>query len=751
MKNFINLLLLFIGMSSYSQHKISGNITDKETSESLIDVTIYIKQLNTGTTTNSDGSFKIENLPSGNYNLYISYLGYQDIHKNIELDSDLNIDFQLQPSVLELEGVLISAPFHKLQKDNVMKVEKIKTADLTEANNLSEQLSQVPGVSQISTGSGIGKPVIRGLSSNRVLVYTQGIRLENQQFGEEHGIGVSAAGIESVEIIKGPASLLYGSDAIGGVLFLNPELYAPLDSLDIDISSKYYSNTNGVTTNFGLKKTTEKLKLLTRFSLQQHADYQFDNTRVTNSRFSEYDLKTGVGFGNDKITNDIRYNINFSRLGIPEEISAQNRNTIPLLPNQSIENHVISSHTKVNLNKGKLDMIFGYTFNNRKEYEEEHHHEGEHDEDEHDEGEHDEDEHEEEKHEQEKLEPALEMHLSTFNYNIKYEFPKINDFEIIIGSQGMHQKNKNFGFETLIPDATTTDAGIFGTSHYHWKKHAIQFGLRYDYRNIHINTINKNKKFNSFNGAVGFKTDITSKIIGRINLASGFRAPNLAELTSDGEHEGSNRYEIGNLDLTNEQNIQLDLNLNYKSDHFEFFVNGFYNSINDYIYLNPTSEYIEDAQVFKYLQESASLYGGELGIHLHPHPLDWLHINSSFETVTGKLKNGAYLPLIPANSIHTNLTFTVTKNSKLNTDAFISLKNVFKQQNVSGDEISSENYDLVNLGVKSELQTKKALYKFNIGVNNLLDKQYINHLSRLKNDGIYNQGRNIVLGLTIKL
>ena len=153
MKNFINLLLLFIGMSSYSQHKISGNITDKETSESLTDVTIYIKQLNTGTTTNSDGSFKIENLPSGNYNLYISYLGYQDIHKNIELDSDLNIDFQLQPSVLELEGVLISAPFHKLQKDNVMKVEKIKTADLTEANNLSEQLSQVPGVSQISTGS----------------------------------------------------------------------------------------------------------------------------------------------------------------------------------------------------------------------------------------------------------------------------------------------------------------------------------------------------------------------------------------------------------------------------------------------------------------------------------------------------------------------------------------------------------------------------------------------------------------------
>ena len=145
------------------------------------------------------------------------------------------------------------------------------------------------------------------------------------------------------------------------------------------------------------------------------------------------------------------------------------------------------------------------------------------------------------------------------------------------------------------------------------------------------------------------------------------------------------------------------------------------------------------------------LYGGELGIHLHPHPLDWLHISSNFESVTGKLSNGTYLPLIPANSIHTNLSFTITKESKFNTNAFISLKNVFKQQNVSGSEIASENYDLVNLGVNSELQTKKAIYLFNIGVNNLFDKEYINHLSRLKNDGIYNQGRNIILGLTIKL
>jgi iron complex outermembrane receptor protein len=737
MKYLHILLLLTISYSSYSQHKLSGFITDEDTNLPLSDVTIYIKSVQKGTTTNADGSFNILNIPSGTHDILISYLGYQEIHKELNINSDILTSFKLHPSALELEGILISAPFHKLQKDNVMTVEKVKTSTLTSGNNLAEQLSEIAGVNQISTGSGIGKPVIRGLSSNRVLVYTQGVRLENQQFGEEHGLGVSSAGIESVEIIKGPASLLYGSDAIGGVLFLNPELYAHKDSLDIDLSTNYFSNTNGVSTNFGLKKSTEKLKLLARFSMQQHADYKFENTQVTNSRFSEYDLKTGVGFNVGNTTNDLRYNINFSRLGIPEEIGSQSNHIKPLLPNQEIENHVLSLHSVTKLNKGKLDMTLGYTFNNRKEFEEEHHHsEGE------------EDEHEEEVHD-----PALEMHLNTLNYNFKYEFEKRNDFEVIIGTQGMFQSNKNFGEETLIPDAMTTDAGLFGTAHYHWNKHAIQFGVRYDYRSINVSNLNLKKDYNSFNGALGFKTDFTSKLTGRINLASGFRAPNLAELTSDGEHEGSNRYEVGDINLKNEQNVQLDLNLNYKSEHFEVFVNGFYNYIKDYIFINPTNIVIDDAQVFRYLQHNAKLYGGEIGIHLHPHPFDWLHINSSFETVTGQLENNNYLPLIPANSIHTKVAVTLSKasNKKPATEVFISLKNVFKQNNISYSETKSKHYDLVNIGATTQFKIAKQAINLNLGVNNLLDKNYINHLSRLKTDGIYNQGRNIVLGASLNL
>src|SRR5690606_27350971 len=137
----------------------------------------------------------------------------------------------------------------------VMKVEYAKIADLRTkgATTLADGITNIPGVSIVSTGTGIGKPVIRGLTSNRVLVYTQGIRLENQQFGDEHGLGVNDAGIESVEVIKGPASLLYGSDAMGGVLYLNPEKFASTNPASGDFGGNYFSNTQGFNTIAGFK------------------------------------------------------------------------------------------------------------------------------------------------------------------------------------------------------------------------------------------------------------------------------------------------------------------------------------------------------------------------------------------------------------------------------------------------------------------------------------------------------------------
>jgi iron complex outermembrane receptor protein len=251
---------------------------------------------------------------------------------------------------------------------------------------------------------------------------------------------------------------------------------------------------------------------------------------------------------------------------------------------------------------------------------------------------------------------------------------------------------------------------------------------------------------------LGYKTNLNDNLIVRLNAASGFRAPNLAELTSNGVHEGTNRYEIGNSHLKTEQNIQTDLNVEYNTNHFEFFVNGFYNHVNNYIYTSPTDEILENNDVFKYVQNDAKLYGGEVGVHFHPHPLDWLHIESSFETVTGEKQNGDYLPLIPANNWNNTLRTEFNIRNWLS-DGFASLNvsSTFNQNNVSGFETASKGYSLVNFGFGGTVKFGETTFDVHINANNLFDENYIAHLSRLKTDGIPNIGRNMIMGVKFNL
>lgn len=735
MKKQLPLLLLIFGFITHAQNSLEGNVVNSESQEPLEQVSIYFPQLEKGTITDRQGRFVLNNLPEGNYKLIASYIGFLTYSSSISIQLGTNsLNIVLTPSAIEMQEVIVSTPFHKLQRENVMKVEQAKMATLRTngAITLADGIRSIAGVESVSTGIGIGKPVIRGLSSNRVLVYSQGIRLENQQFGDEHGLGISDAGIESIEVIKGPASLLYGSDALGGVLYLNPEKYAPGGTSSSDINLNYFSNTEGIATNLGYKTSGEKLKFLLRAAIASHADYQAgNNLRVTNSRFKEYDLKSGIAYQSGNFRTDLRYNYNKSDLGIPEGIGAQTKKRTPETPYQELESHILSSSTDLFLKESSLKVILGYIFNDRKEYEE-----GEAD------------------------IPALDMNLSTFNYNFQYHLPKGKRLETIIGVQGMDQTNKNFGEEVLIPDATTKDIGVLTTSHLHLGTSDIQLGLRYDHRSIigeengtlgeegYIAALDRN--FNSVNAAVGIRSDVAKNLVGRFNIASGFRAPNLAELTSNGIHEGTNRFEIGDSDLTNEKNIQLDLSFEYSNEHVEVFINGFYNTINDFIYVAPNGDFVDLDPVYTYRQQDATLFGSEIGFHLHPHPLDWLHIESTFETVTGVLKNDEDLPLIPAN------TFTNTLRIEDNTTAnkwfqkgygFLTLLTVLDQNKVSDFETATPGYSLLNAGFGGSIEVFGSELDIRVSVNNLLNKTYISHLSRLKIDGIPNIGRNISVGL----
>lgn len=740
MRILFNVLLFLAITNLYAQNSIKGTVTDATTNQGIPYANIYLSELEKGTYTNENGDFLLENLPSGNRKIVVSILGYETKSINILIPTTSNLAISLTPTAIEMQAVIVSTPFHKLQSENVMKVEHQTIANLKAngAVNLADGITNIAGVESVTTGLSIGKPVIRGLSSNRVLVYAQGVRLENQQFGDEHGLGLSDSGIESVEVIKGPASLLYGSDALGGVLYINPEKFAQSNTTNADFNGNYFSNTQGFNTNAGYKASDEHFKFLFRGSLTEHADYKTNTYRVTNTRFKEQDFKAGIGYQKEDFKTEFRYNVNHSKLGIPEEIGEQSTNKTPLLPFQDITNHVFSSKSSVFFNNSHLDINLGYIYNDRKEFEEHHH-------DEEEEG------HEDElEDENEVLEAALHMKLKTANYDVKYNLPKLGKFETIVGVQGMNQVNTNYGEEQLIPNATTNDFGILATSHIHFEKADVQLGARFDNRNIDVTT-GLQKNFNSFNGALGLKTDIAKKVTARINLATGFRAPNLSELTSNGSHEGTSRYEIGNGNLKSEQNFQTDIALEFKNEHVEFFVNGFYNTINNYIYLSPNGESIDGDPVFAYLQNDANLYGGEVGLHIHPHPLDWLHMESSFETVTGKQQNDNYLPLIPANSVTNILRVEFEKPWLKKAYSFVKLTTTFNQNNISAFETSTGGYSLLSAGLGGSFKLFKNEATVTLSGTNLTNKTYINHLSRLKPDGIFNMGRNINIGLTYNL
>ena len=735
MKNLIITLILGFSATVSAQNSVTGKITDTK-NQAIIGVSVYAPELHKGTSTDENGKYTLSNIPTGNVKLTFAFTGLATQNKTINVMKKENIlDIILEETVLHMDEVIVSTAFNKIQSQNVMKVEHSTIKELQQkgTSTLIEGLATIPGVSQVSTGTSIGKPVIRGLSGNRVLVYSQGVRIENQQFGDEHGLGLNDAGIESVEIIKGPASLLYGSDALGGVLYFNPEKFANAGTFTTNFSQKFFSNTLGSNSSLGLKTSTENWKFLARGTYNTHSDYKISRgDRVTNTRYNETDFKTGIGYSNSKFSSVFRYNYNDLDLGIPEEgIAEQTTNKKTEYPKQAVFNHLLSLNNVFFFEKSKLDVDLGYISNDRSEFED-------------------------------SEVAVLHLKLNTFNYDAKYYLPQLGKFESIVGIQGMHQTNANSGEEYLIPDATTNDFGVFGTGNYEWKSNVIQAGLRFDNRKITTTAFGISgeegsfkaidKSFDSFNSSLGYKTNLGKHLSLRLNVASGFRAPNLAELTSNGVHEGTNRYEVGNSDLKTEQNVQTDLNLEYKSSHIEFFVNGFYNHINNYIYTSSTGAIIDDNAVFDYIQNDAKLFGGEIGFHFHPHPLDWLHYETSFANVTGKKQNGDYLPLIPANNWN-NTIRTEFKIINWLEDGFatLNISSTFNQDNVSGFETKTDGYTLLNLGFGGKVKLGKTIFDLNLNANNLLDKEYTAHLSRLKTDGIPNIGRNIVLGLNFNI
>ena len=721
------LLLLLSGAAVANGQSFKGQVLDSLSKSPIPYADIYIVELQTGTNTDENGDFSLPDGIPDKVHLQISSISYQTGVFPVDLNAEKQKTFLLSESHLLLSEVVVSTTSGKLQQDNIVSVAQRKLSELKSnaPSNLTEAISNIPGVDNFSTGSGIGKPVIRGLSGNRIVTYAQNVRIENQQWGDEHGLGVGEVGIENVEVIKGPASLLYGADALGGVLFFVDERYAPQNTTEGFVSSRFLSNNLGSSNEAGIKTNINGFKTNIFGAYTSAADYRLPGgMRALNTRFDEKSFKANFGYNSKNWVSNLRYSFLDNGFGITEEAEPSDVTTRkPELPFQQIANHLVSFENTFFMGDTKLSAVLGYNLNNRKEFEDD------------------------------PDAPALDMGLQTLTYNLKSTTLTANDkVSLIFGLQGMRQQNENSGEEILIPNAHTNDIGGFGVFNYSPRKNlTFEGGVRADNRRITTEEMATDeaffpaldRNFSNFNFSAGASYR-TGDLSLRANLASGFRAPNSSELLSNGVHEGTLRYEIGDKDLKSEKAVQVDFSLSYDKEHFSFYINPFYNHINDYIYLSPSDSIIEDTPVYFYRQSEADLYGSEAGFHWHPHPLDWLHVESNFSSVFARDKSGNALPLIPANKVQTSIRGEFKVKGKIGVDG-VFIEHIYRlpQNRIAAYETASEAYNLVNAG----FSLKAGSFDLDAGVKNLFDTQYIDHLSRFRELGIPNPGINAYIGL----
>jgi iron complex outermembrane receptor protein len=364
--------MLFYCFAMNAQTILEGNVSSEE-GRPLTGATVYLPEQNKGTISNKDGYYRFENLPLGKIKIQFSFVGYNTEIQTVNVSEGINVlNIELTEAVIQSQEVVVTGGYVSSQHENAVKIDVLSSKDVLLAGtpNFMESLTQIPGIDMISKGPGVSKPVIRGLSMNDVLVMNNGVRIENYQYSENHPLGINENEIGRVEIIKGPASLLYGSDAIGGVLNFIKEKPAPADHVMGDYRMQLYSNTLGANNSLGLKGSSGNIFGGFRVGYKTHADYlQGGGDYVPNSRFNEMTFNANAGYTGKIGTFKLFYDYFKQDLGMTVP------NVIPLITErgrknefwfQDLEHQLLSSQNSLFLGKFKWDINAAYQLAGRK-------------------------------------------------------------------------------------------------------------------------------------------------------------------------------------------------------------------------------------------------------------------------------------------------------------------------------------------------------------------------------------------------
>nr|WP_199158789.1 TonB-dependent receptor [Pedobacter sp. ASV2] len=737
---------------------IKGKVTDASNQQTLPGATIFIPDLRVTAVTDNNGEFILNNLPAkGTYLVEVHYVGYKTATKTVNLASTANLEFSLQPTAIETKEVVITGSLisSTSRRNSASSAVVGKDQLLAPSTNLIDALTKIPGVSQITTGPSISKPVIRGLGYNRIVTLDDGIKQQGQQWGDEHGIEIDQFKSDRVEVLRGAASLMYGSDALGGVINLLEPSSPPEGQIKGEFITNYSTN-NGLTANSLMLNGNENgFVWRARGTYKNAYSFKTPTGYFPNSGFNETDLSGMVGLNKSwgythlNVSN-FRNNIGFYEPTLDADgnfvkedgdpfTNSDYKNRTLEYPRQDIRHFKIALNNNFILGNGNLKADFGYQQNQRRELD--------------------------------GPDPALFFDLKTYNADLKYYIHEMNGWQPVFGVSADAGHSQNKGTEFLVPAYDTYGIGVFAYAKKNWDNNTFSLGARYDFRKNNGKQLFDDgeerfapfeNKFSNVSGALGFTHQFNDEWNFKANAGSAFRAPNPAELGSNGVHEGTFRYEVGNPNLNPERSYQIDAALEYEGKIVSASASVYNNYIHNYIYASNNGEVREvdgdQFNVYHYGQVNANLYGAEASLTIHPVP--FIHFENTFGYVHAQNTSmDKPLSFIPAANLRNELRFE--PKLKGTNDAYLSvgITSAFKQNRIDQDfETRTSGYTLLNAGIGATFNLGKQPIKLSVSANNLLDQKYYDALSRFKpgrfdsenpNLGVYNTGRNITFGLYI--
>lgn len=713
-------------------HALSGRVTDS-TGAPIANARIVIEEAHRSTVTDVHGRYRLPDVPEGTWGVSYRAIGFRPRVVRIVLRADLVQDVVLAPSLVELAPIqttatpLATSSLDSPQPLSVLQGEQLVTA---QAASLGAVLEGLPGLRNFSTGNGIGKPVIRGLTSNRVLILDNGQRLENQQWGDEHAPNVETATADRVEVIRGPASVLYGSDALGGVINVVPRELPDASGRRAfargTASASYATNGQAPDGSLLVEGATGALGFRGTLTGRSSDDIATPTGALFNSGLEMLGGSAAVGTRGDWGSLTATYTRRGERVEIHEDPAEEPDAT--KFQRIAADRAMVTGN--VSLGTARLEVDLGYEQNRRREYE--------------------------------SLEAEdagdIELGLLSKNYltNVHLHFAASPRSAVVVGVQGMRTDFSKFGEETLIPGSRSDNVGLYAFQQADLGRWQLSAGARYDWRRLQNDADEDlgldagERTWSSVTGNLGVLYRLSEPMALVMNVGRGFRVPSPFELYSNGVHEGTIRYEIGDAALRNETSLNADVALRVQNRTLQMEVGAFVNSIDNYIYPDPTADF-DDAsgfRIYNIVQGDARLAGFEGSVEYHP--TSWLHLRSAADYTRGT-NSTTDLPLafIAPFRLSGSVRLEGTSRGAFQTPYLSAgFETNARQGRPDPEDVAPEGYTLANLGAGVSVATGARTLRFDVQVRNLFDTAYRSFLSRYKlyaND----PGRNLIARVSV--